>query len=158
MHFVSSEMATSMCRKHKWVILLLENKLSILHRLTKGERATTMMIINVICACITLYCYCKLQYFTYLKFHIVWNGVGPNHFGYERMHCTCTTHNTHTHLYHAWNISVPCMEYASTMHGICLYHAWNTPIPCMEYACTKRGIRQYHTWNMAWNMHKNIRQ
>ena len=33
-------MATSMCRKHKRVVLSSENKLSILDRLAKGERAT----------------------------------------------------------------------------------------------------------------------
>ena len=33
-------MATSTCRKHKRVVLSSENKLSILDRLAKGERAT----------------------------------------------------------------------------------------------------------------------
>ena len=49
-----------------------------------------MLITNVICicTCITLYRYCKLQYFTYLKISHIQNGVGPNHFGYDRMHCT----------------------------------------------------------------------
>ena len=29
-------------------------------------------------------------YFTYLKISRIWNGVGPNHFGYERTYCTWT--------------------------------------------------------------------
>ena len=35
-------MATSMCRKRKRVVLSLENKLSILDRLAKGERPTKL--------------------------------------------------------------------------------------------------------------------
>ena len=34
------KMAASTCRKHKQVVLLLENKLSILNRLAKGEKGT----------------------------------------------------------------------------------------------------------------------
>jgi len=34
------KMAASMCRKHKQVVLSLENKLSILDRLAKGQKAT----------------------------------------------------------------------------------------------------------------------
>ena len=33
-------MAASTCRKHKRVVLSLENKLSILNRIAKGEKAT----------------------------------------------------------------------------------------------------------------------
>ena len=39
---------------------------------------------------------------------------------------TCTTHGTH-------------MENASSTYGICLYHAWNTSVPSMEYVCTMHG-------------------
>ena len=34
------KMAASTCRKHKLVVLSLENKLSVLDRLAKGEKAT----------------------------------------------------------------------------------------------------------------------
>ena len=61
----------------------------------------------------------------------------------------------HTRQYHAWNMPVPCMEYACTMHeyastthGICLYHTWNTPVPPMEYASSTHEIFLYHAWNM----------
>ena len=36
------KMATSICRKRKRVVLLLENKLCILDRLAKGEKATNV--------------------------------------------------------------------------------------------------------------------
>ena len=68
----------------------------------------------------------------------------------------------YTHLYHAWNMPVPCTEYACTMHGICLYQAWNMPVPRMEYglkhACFMHGIGQipcmkYQAVVHACNMH-----
>ena len=42
------KMAASMCRKPKQVVLSLENKLSILNRLAKGEKATVNLVLAIL--------------------------------------------------------------------------------------------------------------
>ena len=45
-------------------------------------------------------------------------------------------------------------EYAYIMQGTCI--AFTMHVPCMEYTSAMHGICLYHAWNCAWYMHEDL--
>ena len=52
------------------------------------------------------------------------------------------------HLYHAWNTSLSCLEYACTTHGICLEHASYMHKMCI-FSCMKFRHQSIHVTCMS---------